>query len=404
MQSEELIVYRYRWVILISYMFVAALTQMLWLNFAPIASLVEKQFHISEMSVGYLTMIFPLLYVPISIPAGLLIDRKGFRFAVTIGAIFTAFFAVFRLAGQSYIILLIGQLGIAFGQPFVLNSIAKLSSTWFSREEGALATGLGSMALFIGMMVGMALTPELVKFYSMRTMLVVYAIASVLGIIPFLILARKSPPTPPRSPKSEYIEVPEWAGWQGFKKIMSIKNFIILLIVMFVGMGTFNGLMTWLEKILQPRGITPVQAGNIGGVMVLAGIVGCIILPALSDKIMRRKPFIILAFLVAFPTIFLIGISQTQAMLFMFAVILGFFLLSSLPIGLEFTSEIVGTELTGTATGVLMLLGNGGGVVVILVMEAIKGYTGTFFSSIIFLVAILVLSLILALFIKEKRV
>ncbi|HON83330.1 MAG TPA: MFS transporter, partial [Caldisericia bacterium] len=82
----------YRWVVLIVYMFVAALTQLYWLNFAAIDTYLESYLNLSAMKVGFLTTVFPLLFVILSIPAGIIIDKKGYKFGVGIGTIFTGAF------------------------------------------------------------------------------------------------------------------------------------------------------------------------------------------------------------------------------------------------------------------------------------------------------------------------
>lgn len=57
-----------------------------------------------------------------------------------------------------------------------------------------------------------------------------------------------------------------------------------------VGNGTFNGISTWIESIVRPRGFTPAQAGVLGGLLLLGAIVGAAILPALSDRAHKRAP------------------------------------------------------------------------------------------------------------------
>jgi len=129
----------YRWVVLIVYMFVAALTQLYWLNFAAIDTYLETTLNLSAMKVGFLTTVFPLLFVILSIPAGIIIDKKGYKFGVGIGTIFTGAFALVRLINpSSYAILLISQIGISIGQPFVLNGITKLAVTWFPKKKRLL--------------------------------------------------------------------------------------------------------------------------------------------------------------------------------------------------------------------------------------------------------------------------
>jgi len=155
---------KYRWVVLAIYMYIVALTQLYWLNFAAIDTYLEEHLQISAMKVGLLTLVFPLLFLFLSIPSGIIIDKKGYKFGVSIGVIFTGAFALFRLINPySFNVLLISQIGISIGQPFVLNGITKLSTTWFPKNEEATAVGLGSLSLFLGMIIGLGTTPFLVQ-------------------------------------------------------------------------------------------------------------------------------------------------------------------------------------------------------------------------------------------------
>ena len=65
------------WFAVAAYALVAAVSQMLWLTYAPITTESAAHFGVSENTIGYLAEIFPLLYVLFSIPAGALIDKKG---------------------------------------------------------------------------------------------------------------------------------------------------------------------------------------------------------------------------------------------------------------------------------------------------------------------------------------
>ena len=410
-QEEAYGIYSYRWVVLIAFMLVGAITQIMWLNYAPITSNVEKLMHVSEFKVGLLATMFPLLYIPVSIPAGIVIDKKGFRFAVLLGAVITAGFSFLRLFTGNYTLVLIGMIGIAIGQPFVLNSITKVVATWFPTEESALGTGLATLSLFIGMLVVLPLTPALLgkdpTMSSLRFVVLIYSIIAVTGAVLFAIFAKAKPPKPPKRLEVDLQSEEAAINWASLGKIFSLYNFRLLCVLILVGNGVFIGILQLLEKILKPKGISTDTAGIIGGVMVFAGILGCIVIPAISDKMMRRKPFIILAACVATPCVFLIGALKGTAMIFVIGGITGFFLFAAFPLVLAFGEETTGKALTGTATAILMLLGNLGGVLVYLIMEAIKGATGgtsgSFFWAMVFNAAIFAVGIIVALLLREEK-
>jgi MFS family permease len=411
-EQEEGAKYGYRWVVLAAYMLVAALTQLMWLNYAPITSQTQELMGMSEFQVVLLATMFPLVYIPVSIPAGLIIDRKGFRYAVIIGAVLTAAFSFLRLFAGNYALVLVGMIGISVGQPFVLNSITKLVSTWFSTDESALATGLGSLALFVGMIVALALTPPLLETFgenqlsSLRWIVLIYSLAAVVGLVLFVFLARARPPRPPKRTEHEIAGEDVAIRWSSFKAIFKLRNFRILCVIILIGNGAFVGLMQLIEKILQPKGISSSTAGNIGAVIVIAGVVGCIVLPSISDRIMRRKPFILIAAGASVPTILIIGGVESTVLIFVIGGLLGFFLLSALPVVLAFSEETTGAALTGTATSILLLLGNAGGVVITLIMEGIKeatgGETGSFFWAMFFLAVIFAVGFLVALGLRDQ--
>jgi MFS family permease len=391
--------YRYRWVVLAVYMYISALTQLYWLNFAAIETFIEERFSILPSSVMWFTLVFPLVQVLLSMPAGMVIDRKGFKYGVGIGALFTGVFAMLRLVNtDSFTILLISQIGIAVGQPFVLNGVTKLVVTWFPQKEEATAVGLGSLALLVGMMVGLGATPALVQYLGFETMLLIYGVLGVLGILLFFSLVKAHPATPAREVEAQQ----EITGWQGIKHILKMRDFVILGFIALIGIGVFNGLATWLEKILNELHEIPMtDAGIISAILVLSGIVGCIVVPLVSDKIMRRKPFLLLASAVGAVCIIALMVAKGYAANIVNAIFLGFFLISALPIMLTMSAEITGARFAGISVGYLQLLGNAAAVAIVPIMESMHGITGQYIWPLAFIAGLLGISFILAMLIRE---
>ena len=241
--------------------------------------------------------------------------------------------------------------------------------TGFPRGSRPLATGLATLALFVGMIVVQALTPPLLKAFgegqvsSLRWITLIYCLAATAGLIFFALMAKAKPPRPPEREEREMLGEDAAINWASARAIFRLHNFRLLCIILIIGNGAFIGLLQLLEKILEPKGWVnnSTTAGNVGAVMVVAGVVGCVVIPALSDKTMRRKPFLILAAAMAIPTIFLIGVLNSVALIFIVAAFLGFFIFAAYPLVLTFAEETTGAALTGTATSILLLLGNAGG-------------------------------------------
>jgi MFS family permease len=402
MDQSTFKVYPYRWVVLITFMLVVAVNQLLWITFAAITSDAAIYFGVSHLSIGLLSMIFMIVYIIVSIPASWMIDMYGLRIAVGLGAALTGIFGLMRgLVGQDYTLVLIAQIGIAVGQPFILNAITTVAARWFPISERATASGFGSLAMYLGIILGLALTPFLTLRSGIHSMLLIYGITSVAMALAFIASARERPPTPPNPLSQEERSL----MFEGLKQMLQKKEFILLLVVFFIGLGVFNAVTTWIEDILSPRGFSITQAGLTGGLMVIGGIVGALIVPMLSDRARKRVPYLILA--VAGATIGLVGItfSPNYVLLLLSAFVMGFFLLSAGPLGFQYGAEITYPAPEGTSNGLLLLMGQISGIAFIFAMDSFRSPSdGSMTASLVVLVFLMIVGLILTTRFKEPPV
>ncbi len=323
----------------------------------------------------------------------------GPSYSIGTGAILTGVFSMPRIIDPySYPLLLISQIGISLGQPFVLNGITKLAVTWFPQKEEATAVGLGSLALFIGMVVSLGVTPTLVDSVGLKLMLLVYGIKGIAGTAFFFLLVRAKPPTPDRE-----AEVQESVSFcEGIKSILRIRDFVILGFIALIGIDVFNGLATWLEKILNElHSISMVDAGTISSVLVFSGMLGCVIIPLISDRIRRRKPFLILASSVGAICVVVLMFGSGFAANMANGIVLGFFLLSALPIMLAMSIEITGERYAGISVAYLQLLGNGAAVAIVPIMELLRGVRDEYILPLAFIAVLLAIAVMLAIRIGE---
>jgi sugar phosphate permease len=388
MQNNDSFKKPYRWIVLIVFIGVAALSQMLWLNFAPLISFLQEKYGVSEMEVSMLLLAFPLLYVFLSLHSGSLIDRKGYKYAIGFGSIISALFSLVRIYDSSFYALLIGQLGIAIGQPYIINGVSKLVADWFSKEEGALATGLGTCGMLIGMAIGMGLTPVLTENIGFQNAMIVFAAISIVCTLAFILLAKENQRALPNTTTN--------GSLHDFKILLQNKNLLILYVISFLALGFFNGLTTWLEPMLKPNGINAEQAGMVGAYVILGGILGSIIIPAISDKAKRRKPFLIFSCVFAIAILYPLCTIKSLNTVYLLSALMGFFFLPGYAIVLSMCEEMVGIQKAGSATGILMLAGNLGAVAVIIAMPLANGNSQNWMNSIYLMLALLAVALLLS--------
>ncbi len=398
--SPQIRVYPYRWVVLSAYAVITAVIAIQWLTFAPIAREARSIYHVSSLGIDLLSMIFMLVYLVVCIPASYVIDTWGIRRGIGLGAVLTGVFGMMKgLFPDDYTLVLIAQAGLAVAQPFILNAATKVAGRWFPLTERALAVGIATLSQFVGILIVMVATPLMLTRtpdggYDLSHMLMTYGLMSLAATVLLLCLLKEKPPTPPQIEQEPMLGV-----FQGMGHIVRQRDMRLVMLMFFFGLGIFNAISTCIDQICQIKGLTMDQTGYVGGIMLLAGLVGAVILPLLSDKLRKRKAFIVMAMALSAPG--LIGLTFADHFLNLLAAsfVMGFFLLGAgAPVGFQYSAEVTHPAPESTSQGLLLLLGQISGIVFIVGMNVI----GTAAAMRIF-IGLAAVNIILSLWLKESR-
>ncbi|MFX0107047.1 MAG: MFS transporter, partial [Candidatus Hodarchaeota archaeon] len=307
--SEEVKVYRYRWAVLLVFGLVFMIGQMMWLVFSLIRNEVTLVLGLpaGDPGVVLLTASQPLAFIILSIPVGILADRKGLVVVAGLGSVLQALFGTLRIfIINDFFMIFLAQFGLSVGSVMIQNCIVYLSVSWFPKGERGLATGISTLFMLLGMLLGTALSmilwtaplygdPGYTVALAQANLVWILQLDSALALIltvVFFAVARDKPPQPPD------IDVLAEAT-PSVKRMLKDRNVWIISIGFFGGFGIFIGLTAIIEELLLSLGI-PVTAG-LGSpaiVMILLlsfGIIGAVVVPGISDKVRKRKPFLIIA-------------------------------------------------------------------------------------------------------------
>lgn len=380
-----------KWINLLIFAFMAALSQVMWLNFAAMLGFLQTAYQVSEEVASLVILVFPLAYVLFGFHAGRWIDRVGYRKVLIWAGLGMTVAATGRLFPFGFTGLLICQIGLSIVQPYIINAINALVADGFTPEEQAGAVGLGTAAMFIGMALGIGLTPVLVDTMGFVNGMAVWALASGVATLACFIGLKETRKTNSSS-----------ASMAGVKALMKQPEMWRLLWVSLLALGYFNGLTTFIELILAEKNISPEDSGLIAAVMILGGILGAIMVPLVSDKIGKRKPFILLAAFSALVLTYPLLQGGGLGWLMILAAGLGFLFLPGYALLLSHAERVAGVSLAGTATGLLMIGGNAGAVLVILGMQTLHGISGTWQTAVWGCMGILVLALCIAFFLRDN--
>jgi len=400
MEQSGIKVYSYRWVVLLVYFIINVLMQLQWITFAPITSEAVAFYKVPALQIDLLSLIFMIVYLFISFPASYIIDTWGIRIGIGIGAVLMGVFGFMKgFYGDSYNMVVIAQIGIAVGQPFVLNSITKVGVRWFPLHERATQAGISVLAQFLGIIIAMVLTPVLFKMYGMEKMLMIYGIVTLAGAAIFILFNREHPPTPPcPAGHDERISV-----FAGMKHIFKQRDMIYLLFIFFIALGIFNAVTTWVEQIIKPRGFTIMEAGIIGALMMVGGIVGAALLPMLSDKLRKRKPFLVITILCAVPGLIGMTFAGNYNLLIASSFAFGFFLMAAGPIGFQYSAEICYPAPEATSQGLLMLVGQISGIIFVFGMDIATADGASKTPAMVVFIVLMIINVLFSLKLKESK-
>jgi predicted MFS family arabinose efflux permease len=348
---------RSRWGVLAAFVLVTSSNQMLWLTFAPITTDAAKHYDVSEGAIGALSAVFPLLYVLLAIPAGFALDR-WFRGSVAVGAVLTALGGLLRLAGDSFAWVLLGQLVVAFAQPLVTNSVAKLAAAYTRDEDRPLGIAVCSAGLFAGFLIAFGTGAAFGGSGGLRSLLVLQALYAVVGAA-LLGPALRRP--------GRAVEVPTASGVASLRAVWADPVLRTTTQLVVVGFGVFVGLTTWLQALLEPHDISADTAGVLLIVMVLTGVIGSVVLPPLAVRRRAERSILMTSLVVTLVGSALLAVVHAVLGIGLVLAAMGLLLLATLPIVLEVVERRAGPA-SGTAAALIWMAGNVGGLIVTVVL------------------------------------
>jgi Major Facilitator Superfamily len=142
--------------------------------------------------------------------------------------------------------------------------------------------------------------------------------------------------------------------------------------LVFIGMGTYNAVATWLEPILQRFG-EGASAGGLVAIMTAAGIVGAAVLPATVAVRDRRRTLLLAALGLSVAVFAALTVRHEVPWVGGWLAAEGFLLMACLPVVLDWAEVHNGPERQGAAVGFLLMAGSLGGVVLVLVVQVFIG-------------------------------
>jgi len=346
------------WRVIVAYALVCAATQLLWLTYAAITTESARFYGVSVSAVGWLAEIFPLLYVVLAIPAGILLDR-WFRPILGAGGALVALGGVVRLGGNTFAWAMAGQLAVAVAQPVVLSAVSKLAGEYLPVDQRAVGISVGSAGSFVGILLALLLGPTVGGHGHLDRLLLVEAVLAVLAAAALAVTLRR-----PGHRSSEHAAIAGGAA----RALWALAPMRTLCGLVFLGFGIFVALATWLQTLLHPAGVSETAAGGLLVGMVIAGIIGCAVLPPLVARRGSERAFMRCVAVASCLGCVALGVVPWLGARAAVIAGMGLLLLPALPVVLTAAERLAGAA-AGTAGAIVWMAGNLGGLVIALIVQ-----------------------------------
>jgi Na+/pantothenate symporter len=141
-----------------------------------------------------------------------------------------------------------------------------------------------------------------------------------------------------------------------------------------------------------------------GAVFVVAGIIGAVVLPIISDKLRVRVPLFIITILLLIPLYLGLTFVKSFLLISIIAGTAGFAIMGVAPILFQYGSEVAYPIQEGTSLGLILLMGQISGALFVYVFEALIGTSGSIVWPMLLIVGMTAIEVPFTLRMKESKV
>lgn len=381
-----------RWLVAISYTLVLCVNQLLVTSLIPLLSHIQQLYGLSEMQANASILVFPILCVVLSIPAGMFIDRFGFRRGTGLGVALMALATPLRLEVDTYSGLMLGQLLVALAQPLIINGAAKMAAEWFAEEERGKAIGLTTAGMFTGLALGLGVTPILFASFGLQATVFSLALVALVPCLVFWLCCGESGNAQPQ---------PNPGANRDLLGLACTPGLPVLLLAALIGFGLFNALTLCLEPILSGNGLDASTLALAGVLLIGGGVFGSLLIVPLAQWLNSTKRVLMSCGVGGICMIWLLFHAHTHAGVVTYASLLGLFMLPCYALLLTLSEELAGASQAAKANALLTVAGNVGSALAMTAVALIHSALGNWSVVVLFLIALALLQLVVVAFFRQ---
>jgi nitrate/nitrite transporter NarK len=346
---------RYRWVILgIAWLTLLCLYWS-WFLVPSLASRLTADLNLSHMQYTLIFTAPVMMGIWCAITAGGAADRFGIRKVVAIAAFLGGAGGLARAFAPNFEVMFIMMCLIGIAAYGSMSNLPKLVAIWFPPKQAGFAAGIYTMSIGIGLSLGLFTAP---LFPDWQAAFTIVGIITLVVALLWTLLARNAP-------KGVEIKMPPMIS--GIKKGLHSRNILLICVVYFLFMGMFTAFSGNFPEALELiHGVSPAMAGALTALLTGSAVLGNLIVPALSDRLGLRKPFLYAAAVIIPVSLFFAWHLAPSAATWVLVFVGGLGVGTMPPIILTLPLELpeIGHEYVGGTTGLMIAAHAVGGVTI----------------------------------------
>ncbi|CAD8067678.1 unnamed protein product [Paramecium primaurelia] len=347
--------YNYRWIILTCYLLVVFINGISYQTFIPNAKQFVQLYDVDEQIITLTGTIYLIMQPLFTFFASSIIVKKGFVVSTNLGVILTIVGYGIRLLinKYSFIFAILGQAFLGISRPFILNGQTTMAQNWFfPSNRTAVLAACNAFQSFS--MVISVLWPAnwIFKDYSynkqnqqegldLSIQLQYQQFFFSLTLLPVFFLLKNNPKTPPSGFANSDHDV---GFYQSIIKLLTNKNFILILFTFSLFFGTKKGFGLILPYIMSPFGFVDTDYSIASTMLIIGGFFSAGFVSKLVLKFKKYKTIGITLFIISLAlTLLMYPILMTERLILLCIqqLLLGFFIIPMVPVLIEYSCESI---------------------------------------------------------------
>jgi sugar phosphate permease len=302
-------------------------------RFAPamVSAELAQSFGITAAALGSLAAMYFYIYTAMQIPAGVLADTLGSRFAVTLGNIVAGAGSVLFGLAESFATASTGRFLVGLGVSVVFVGLMKSNTVWFSERRYGTVSGLTLLLGNVGAIAATGPLAFMLMHVDWRSLFVFLGLVAIaLGLLSWWLVRDKPEDLgfpSVREMEGQAAHAPRTRHWiHDLRAVLANRRLWPGFVYDFGMTGSLFGMLgLWAVPLLRDvHGLSRGDASMYTTLATGAFALGCLAAGSLSDRMRRRRPVLqagALVYLLACVSLLFLPWAPGPAALLLFALL-----------------------------------------------------------------------------------